>query len=99
MLFRSNKVQRIKSTGDYEAGKLLIETYGVKVNQDIHKEVLERYASLNIAPYKGFVNPVYTAVTNENNEIVDIKISYDESYVDQMLRYSKDYSPLPTYNN
>ena len=94
-----NKVQRIKSTGDYEAGKLLIETYGVKVNQDIHKEVLERYASLNIAPYKGFVNPVYTAVTNENNEIVDVKISYDESYVDQMLRYSKDYSPLPTYNN
>ena len=94
-----NKVQRIKSTGDYEAGKVLIETYGVKVNQDIHKEVLERYASLNIAPYKGFVNPVYTAVTNDNNEIVDVKISYDESYVDQMLRYSKVYSPLPPYNN
>lgn len=94
-----NEVQRIKSTGDFEAGKALIETYGVKVDPELHKEVLARYASLNIAPYKGFVNPVYTAVTDENGAITDVKISYDENYVDQMMRYAKEYSPLPTYNN
>ena len=93
------EVQRIKSTGDFEAGKALIETYGVKVDPELHKEVLARYASLNIAPYKGFVNPVYTAVTDENGAITDVKISYDENYVDQMMRYAKEYSPLPTYNN
>ncbi|MEG1587387.1 MAG: dihydrofolate reductase, partial [Bacteroidales bacterium] len=93
------EVQRIKSTGDFEAGKALIEAYGVKVDPELHKEVLARYASLNIAPYKGFVNPVYTAVTDANGTITDVKISYDESYEDQMMRYSKEYSPLPTYNN
>ncbi|MEG1379308.1 MAG: dihydrofolate reductase [Bacteroidales bacterium] len=94
-----NEVQRIKSTGDFEAGKALIEAYGVKVDPELHQEVLARYASLNIAPYKGFVNPVYSAVTDENGQVVDVKISYDESYEDQMMRYSKEYSPLPTYNN
>ena len=93
------EVQRIKSTGDFEAGKALIETYGVKVDPELHREVLARYASLNIAPYKGFVNPVYTAITDDKGNITDVKISYDESYEDQMMRYSKEYSPLPTYNN
>jgi dipeptidyl-peptidase-3 len=93
------EVQRIKSTGDFEAGKALIETYGVKVDPELHREVLDRYASLHIAPYKGFVNPRYTPVLDSEGNIIDVKISYDEGYVDQMLRYSKEYSSLPTYNN
>lgn len=92
------EIQRIKSTGDYEAGRDLVETYGVKVDPELHKEVLSRYEKLNIAPYKGFVNPVYTAVTDKKGNITDVTISYNESYIDQMLRYSKDYSNLPTYN-
>ena len=88
------EVQRIKSEGDFEAGRQLVETYGVKVNPEIHKEVLERYARLNIAPYKGFVNPIYTPVKDANGNITDVKIEYGENYVDQMLRYSRDYSPL-----
>lgn len=92
------EIQRIKSTGDYEAGRDLVETYGVKVDPELHKEVLGRYEKLNIAPYKGFVNPVYTAVTDKKGNITDVTISYGESYIDQMLRYSKDYSNLPTYN-
>lgn len=82
------EIQRIKSTGDLEAAKLLVETYAVKVNQEIHKEVLERYARLNIAPYRGFVNPVYTPVKNNKGEITDVTVSYDENYVEQNLRYS-----------
>ena len=93
------EIQRIKSTGDYEAGKNLVETYAVKVDLDLHKEVLARYEKLNIAPYKGFINPVYTPVKDSNGNITDVKISYDEGYSEQMLRYSKDYSPLPTYND
>jgi dipeptidyl-peptidase-3 len=92
------EIQRIKSTGDFEAAKYLVETYAVKVNQNIHKEVLERYKKLNLAPYRGFVNPVYTPVTDKKGNITDIKISYDENYVDQHLRYSKEYSVLPTFN-
>ena len=88
------EVQRIKSEGDYEAGCKLVEDYGVKVDQELHKEVLDRYAKLNIAPYKGFVNPVYTPVTDENGNITDVKVDYTEGYIDQMLRYSEDYSPL-----
>lgn len=88
------EVQRIKSEGDFEAGMKLVEEYAVKVDPEIHKEVLERYSKLNIAPYKGFVNPVYTPVTDSNGNITDIKVDYTESYVDQMLRYSRDYSPL-----
>ena len=87
------EVQRITSEGDYEAAKSLIETYGVQVDQELHKEVLERYAKLNLAPYSGFVNPVYTPVV-ENGKIVDVKVSYDEGYVEQMLRYGRDYSFL-----
>ena len=71
-----------------------MEKYAVKVDPEIHKEVLERYAKLNIAPYKGFVNPIYTPVTDEQGNIIDIKVDYTENYVDQMLRYSRDYSPL-----
>lgn len=93
------EVQRIKSEGDYEAGKNLVETYGVRVDTDLHKEVLDRYAHLQIKPYKGFVNPVYTPVTDDKGEITDILISYDEGYAQQMLRYSKEFNALPTYNN
>ena len=92
------EIQRIKSTGDYEGAKNLIETYAVKVNQPLHKEVLERYEELNLSPYRGFVNPVYTLVKNDDGEVIDVKISYDESYVDQHLRYSKQYSSLPNMN-
>lgn len=88
------EVQRIKSTGDYEAGRELVENYGVKVDPTIHAEVLQRYAKLNIAPYKGFVNPVYTAIKDKNGNITDVKVAYGEGYIDQMLRYSRDYSPL-----
>ena len=93
------EVQRIKSEGDYESGKNLVEEYGVIVDQDLHNEVLARYENLHIAPYKGFVNPVYTPITNENGNITDIQISYNEGYAEQMLRYSKDYSPLPIYTS
>ena len=92
------EIQRIKSTGDFEGGKTLVENYGVKVNQPLHVEVLERYKKLNLAPYRGFVNPVYTLVKNEKDMISDVSISYTEGYVDQHLRYSKDYSRLPTNN-
>ena len=88
------EVQRIKSEGDFEAGRLLVETYGVKVDPEIHKEVLARYEGLNIAPYKGFVNPIYTPVYDKNGRITDVKVSYTEGYIDQMLRYGQDYSPL-----
>lgn len=87
------EVQRIKSEGDYEAGRMLVEKYAVKVDPKLHNEVLARYAKLNIAPYKGFVNPVYKAEI-KGGEITDVTIDYTEGYTDQMLRYSKDYSPL-----
>jgi Peptidase family M49. len=92
------EIQRIKSTGDYESGRNLVETYAVKVNQELHKEILDRYQKLNLAPYKGFVNPIYTAITDENGKITDVKVTYDENYIDQNLRYSKEYSVLPTVN-
>jgi dipeptidyl-peptidase-3 len=88
------EVQRIKSTGDYEAGRQLVENYGVKVDPTLHAEVLQRYQQLNIAPYKGFVNPRYELVKNDRGEISDVRVVYGESYVDQMLRYSHDYSAL-----
>ncbi len=88
------EIQRIKSEGDYDAGCALVETYGVKVDPTLHKEILDRYAHLSIAPYKGFVNPVYTPVLGADGEIVDINISYGEGYMDQMLRYGRDYSTL-----
>ena len=88
------EIQRIKSEGDYAAGKKLVEDYAVRLDRTLHKEILDRYAKLDIAPYKGFVNPVYEAVTDKDGNITDVKISYKENYIDQMLRYSRDYSPL-----
>lgn len=93
------EIQRIKSTGDFEGARSLVEAYAVKVDPALHAEVLERYKKLNLAPYKGFVNPKYEAVTDANGNITDVKVVYDEDYVDQMLRYSKDYSTLPSINN
>lgn len=88
------EIQRIKSEGDYAAGEALVETYGVKVDPALHKEVLDRYAKLDIAPYKGFVNPVYTPVKDASGNITDVTISFEEGYLPQMLRYSKEYSTL-----
>ena len=92
------EIQRIKSEGDYEAGRQLVEQYAVQVDQELHKEILARYEALHLAPYKGFINPVYTAVTDAEGNITDVTISYDESYDDQMLRYSRDYATLPYRN-
>ena len=88
------EIQRIRSTGDYDAAQNLVETYAVKVDPKLHQEVLDRYATLNIAPYKGFVNPVYTPVRDAEGKIVDVTISYPENYADQHLRYSKQYRTL-----
>lgn len=95
-----HEIQRIKSEGDYAAGAALIDKYAVKVDPELHREVLDRYARLDIAPYKGFVNPVYVAVdaagnaTADPSAITDVKVTYEEGYIPQMLRYSRDYSPL-----
>ena len=88
------EIQRIKSEGDYEAGRVLVEKYAVKVEPQLHQEVLNRYSTLSIAPYRGFVNPIYSLVKDDKGEIIDVKITYGEGYIDQMLRYSRDYSPL-----
>ena len=91
------EVQRIKSTGDYEAGRALVEDYAVKIDPAIHAEVLERYGALGIEPYSGFVNPDYEPVMTDG-EITDVKIVYTDDYVGQMLDYSKNYSFLPLIN-
>ena len=88
------EVQRIKSEGDYEACSKLIETYGVKVDQDLHKEVLERFSKLNLAPYKGFINPVFKTKSDSKGNITDVTLDFSEDYVHQMLRYSTECSPL-----
>lgn len=93
------EIQRITSEGDYNAAKEMVETYAVKVDPAIHNEILSRYAKLNLAPYKGFVNPVYTPVYDAQGNITDIKIDYTEGYIEQHLRYSRDYSWLPSVNN
>ena len=93
-----SEIQRIKSEGDFEAARQLVENYAVKVDLELHKEVLARYEKLNLAPYKGFVNPVYVAETDAQGNITDVKISYGEGYAEQMLRYSKDYANLPYKN-
>ena len=92
------EVQRIKSEGDLNACKKLVEDYAIKVDRKLHDEVLERYSHLNLAPYKGFVNPVMKEEKNNRGEVSDIILDYTESYTEQMLRYSKNYSFLPTYN-
>lgn len=88
------EVQRIKSEGDYEAARELVERYGVKVDANLHQEILSRYEQLHLAPYKGFLNPVMAPVYNDQGEIVDIQLDYTESYTSQMLRYSKEYGFL-----
>lgn len=88
------EIQRIKSEGDYKGGNDLIQKYAVKVDPKLHKEVLDRFSKLDIPPYRGFINPVYTPVMDGNGEITDITISYPENYSEQMLRLSRDYSPL-----
>lgn len=93
------EVQRIKSTGDFVAARNLVETYAVKVDPVLHAEVLERYKKLNLAPYKGFINPKYEAVTDAKGNITDVTVTYNEGYAEQMLRYSRDYSTLPAINN
>ena len=92
------EVQRIKSEGDYEACKALVEGYAVKINPELHKEVIERNAALNIEPYGGFVNPEYELVTDAEGKVVDVKISYPANYVEQHLYYGKEYSFLPSLN-
>ena len=88
------EIQRIRSTGDYTAACELVEKYAVKVDPALHQQVLDRYAKLNIAPYKGFVTPVYTAVRDASGKIIDVKVDYTETYPEQMLRYSREYHPL-----
>ncbi|WP_455664625.1 dipeptidyl-peptidase 3 family protein [Phocaeicola sp.] len=92
------EIQRIKSEGDYETARKLVEKYAVKIDPVLHSEVLARYEKLHLAPYKGFINPVYEAVTDKNGTITDVKVSYDEGYAEQMLRYSKKYANLPYRN-
>lgn len=91
------EIQRVKSEGDFNAGKRLVETYGVKVNQALHKEVLERYAKLNLKAYKGFVQPRLVPVMDGNN-ITDVKVEYPTSFYEQMMEYAKNYSLLPEVN-
>ena len=88
------EIQRIKSEGDYEAAKRIVEDYAVNIDEKLHKEVLNRYSKLNLAPYKGFINPVLKPRFDKNGEIQDVDIDYTETYDDQMLRYSKDYASL-----
>lgn len=92
------EIQRIKSEGDYEAARALVESYGVKVDPGLHEEVLARYQRLHIAPYKGFINPRYEAEVDNEGHITDVKVEYGESFAHQMLRYSREYSPLPSIN-
>lgn len=91
------EIQRIKSEGDYEAGKALVETYGVKVNPELHKEVLDRFSKLNLKAYKGFIQPKLVPVMR-GEEIIDVKVEYPTSFFNQMLEYGKDYSFLPVQN-
>lgn len=93
------EIQRIKSEGDFEAAKQLVENYGVKIDPRLHEEILERYKKLNLAPYKGFVNPVMRLEKNAQGEITDVTLDYTEGYAAQMLRYSRDYSYLNSYND
>ncbi|NDV78900.1 dihydrofolate reductase [Dysgonomonas sp. 511] len=92
------EIQRVKSEGDFETAKKLVMDYAVKVDPVLHKEILERYKSLNMKPYKGFVNPVFEAIMDKDGKVTDVTISYTEGYKEQMMRYSKEFSNLPTYN-
>ena len=87
-------MQRIKSEGDYEAARQLVEQYGVKVDDRLHEEVLTRYKRLNLAPYKGFINPWLLPVYDKDGQLTDVQVNYSESYEHQMLRYSSEYATL-----
>lgn len=89
------EIQRIKSEGDFDAARDLVENYGVKIDPVLHQEILQRYETLHLSPYKGFINPVYHAAFDENGRVVDVTVTYDETYDEQMLRYSRDYNNLP----
>jgi len=93
------EIQRIKSEGDFESAKKLVERYAVKIDQELHAEVLERYKKLNLAPYSGFVNPVYRLQKDEKGNITDVVPDYTEGYAEQMMRYSREHSWLPDYNS
>ena len=93
------EVQRIKSEGDYHAAACLVETYGIKTDPQLHAEILQRYSALNLAPYKGFINPILTPEYNDQGCITDVSISYGEAFDHQMLRYSRDYATLPLTND
>jgi dipeptidyl-peptidase-3 len=93
-----SEIQRIKSEGDFESGKVLVEKYAVKVERKLHEEVLARFAKLNLAPYSGFVNPVYQLMKNDQGVITDVTLDYTEGFAQQMMRYSKEHSWLPTAN-
>jgi dipeptidyl-peptidase-3 len=88
------EVQRVKSEGDYEAGKRIIEDFGIKVDHKLHAEILERYKKLNLAPYTGFVNPKLIPVFNTDGEITDVKVEYVNDFLSQMLEYGSEYSFL-----
>ena len=92
------EIQRIKSEGDFNAARELVENYAVKIDPTLHAEILDRYKKLNLAPYKGFINPVYTAVKDAEGNITDVTIDYTEGYAEQMLRYSREYANLPYRN-
>ena len=89
-----SEVQRIKSTGDFEAARELVEDYGVRVDAELHAEVLRRYEKLGIAPYKGFINPRFLLMEDEKGNVTDVSVDYTEGYVEQMLRYGRDYATL-----
>ncbi len=92
------EIQRVKSEGDFEGARRLIENYAVQIEPQLHNEVLARYKALDLAPYKGFINPVYVVERDAAGEITDIRVTYDETYADQMLRYSREYATLPYIN-
>lgn len=92
------EIQRIKSEGDFEAARDLVENYGVKIDSVLHQEILQRYETLHLSPYKGFINPVYHAAFDENGQVTDVTVTYGEAYDEQMLRYSRDYNNLPDVN-
>lgn len=93
------EIQRIKSEGDFAGAKAIVEEYAVKVDPKLHNEVLARYKKLNMKPYKGFVNPVLELVKDDSGNVTDVQVTYNEGYAEQIMRYSKEFSTLPTYND
>jgi len=93
------EIQRIKSEGDFNAAQKLVENYGVKVDRELHREILERYKRLNLAPYTGFLNPEYSLVRNNSGEIVDVELYQVDDFTSQMLDYSNNFSFLPLIND